>query len=91
MSNSIKSKKFYTTGFIPLSNDQTRKSQGLQSQLVSNSCVTELVHSSLDSLATKPNEESLNNIMYPSKAVKLNYDLPKVPKNASCLRYLMEI
>jgi|UniRef100_A0A6C0J230 hypothetical protein len=91
MNNSIKSKKFYSTGFIPLSNDQTRQSQGLRSQLISNSCVNELVDSSLGLVATKPNEESLNNIMYPSKAVKLTYDLPKIPKNSTCLRYLREI
>ena len=91
MNNSIKSKKFYTTGFIPLSNDETRQSQGLQSQLVTNSCVNELINTSLDSLAAKHNEESLNNIMYPSKAVKLTYDLPKIPENATCLRYLREM
>jgi hypothetical protein len=86
MSNDIKTKRFYSTGFIPLSNDDSRKKQGLASQLITNSCIAN--NSNLLSFADGSDNSKFNELMYPINQTKLEYNLPPIPENAPCLRYL---
>ena len=85
MSNDIKTKRFYNTGFIPLSNDNTRKKRGLDSQLITNSC------SSVMDNKSNVNISNINNLMYPVPPTKLTYGLSQIPTNSRCLKYLHSV
>tara|TARA_Y100000389_G_C17459622_1_gene520710 strand:+ start:749 stop:1033 length:285 start_codon:yes stop_codon:yes gene_type:complete len=93
MSDNIKTKRFYSTGFIPLSNDESRRKQGLSSQLVTNVCIADNrnILSFIHPInSNSPNNSMLNEVMYPVTQPKVEYNLPIIPKNSSCLRFLTE-
>ena len=93
MNDNIKTKRFYSTGFIPLSNDETRRKQGLSSQLITNTCIADNrnILSFINSDDPQnSNNSMLNEIMYPIRQTKVVYNLPTISENSSCLRYLRE-
>ena len=87
----IKDKKFYSTGFIPLSNDKSRIMQGLSSQLVSSSCVHNNNFYSNIPQNPKDSANRINDLLYPINDVKIEYNLPPIDPKSSCLRYLYRL
>ena len=81
--NYIRDTQFFNTGYIPNDANSKRVKQGLDSQFISNACL---------SFMKKDNEEKLpyfNTMYYPVKATPLpNYGQEPISDTCPCTRYI---
>jgi hypothetical protein len=80
--NNLKTKRFYCTGFIPLSNDKSREKQSLESQLITGTCFN---------LSRAQIINNYSSLMYPIKLPKVEYNLPPINEDESCLEFLNKV
>ena len=78
MSNYIIKSKLYNTGFIQFDNN-LRKKQGLQPQVISNSCFNQNNYSN-----DLKNNNTCYSSMYPAFQPQLDYGLKDIKYNCSC-------
>ena len=80
--NNLKTKRFYCTGFIPLSNDDSRTKQNLDSQLLTGTCFN---------LSRDQIINNYSSLMYPIKLPRAEYNLPSINEDKSCLEFLSKV
>jgi hypothetical protein len=85
MNNYIKSTTFFNSGYIPEDSNSKRIKQGLDSQFISNSCVSCMTRTKQKDL------KSFNTLYYPVKATPLpTYGLNPIPVDSPCVRYIQQ-
>ncbi len=78
MSKYIKISPYYTAGYIPESDYQSRINQGLDPQDFANACVY--------NEQNQPVNKNMN--LYPAKQVQMSYGIPSIPNNCPCTDYI---
>lgn len=84
MSNYLTPQKMFNVGFLPADSGNVRIKQGLMPQEISNDCVYTVEQYGYGNLPKECNNKN----MYPAKQAQMSYDLPKIPDNCPCLRYI---